>query len=153
MILNVVWCQFHQHFTCAFFVRKCFSLVTFWQKKALSYKKRAHKMLMKLTSAGISNLLLHRLDCWIQGRCRELKATSVFYHAKLSKRRHCLDMCARENKCMTVTFSGKENKCLFFTKVCEKIDVTGKYCFITMKYTGVSLSDRTRYRANTFVYT
>ena len=35
---------------------------------------------------------------------------------------------------MTVTFSGEENKCLFFTKVCEKIDVTGKYCFITMKY-------------------
>jgi len=106
-------------------------------KKALSYEKRAHKMLMKLTSAGISNLLLHRLDCWIQGRCRELKATSVFSQAKLSKTRHCLNMCAEldiENKCMTVTFSGKENKCLFFTKVCEKIDVTGKYCFITMKY-------------------
>ncbi len=24
--------QFHQHFTCAFFVQKCFSLVAFWQK-------------------------------------------------------------------------------------------------------------------------
>jgi hypothetical protein len=25
--------QFHQHFTRKFFVRKCFSLVTFWRKK------------------------------------------------------------------------------------------------------------------------
>ena len=26
-------CQFHQHYTHAFFLRKCFSLDTFWQKK------------------------------------------------------------------------------------------------------------------------
>jgi len=44
--------QFHQHFTLVFFVQK-----SFWQlfschilaKKALSYKKCVHKMLMKLT--------------------------------------------------------------------------------------------------------
>jgi hypothetical protein len=49
-------CQFHQHFTCAFFVQKClrsFSLVTvwlcnFWSKEIGA--KAAHKMLMKLTT-------------------------------------------------------------------------------------------------------
>ncbi len=32
-------CQFHQHFLCAFFALKCFSLVMFWQKKHFRMKK------------------------------------------------------------------------------------------------------------------
>jgi len=32
-------CQFHQHFTRKFFVRKCFSLVMFWRKKHFRTKK------------------------------------------------------------------------------------------------------------------
>ncbi len=44
-------CQFHQRFSRAFFVRKCFSLVTFWQQKALLYQKRGRKTLMKLALA------------------------------------------------------------------------------------------------------
>jgi len=56
------WCQFHQHFTGAFLVQKIIAqlfLVTFWLwqkdfgKKALSYKKRACKILMKLTPGEI----------------------------------------------------------------------------------------------------
>jgi len=35
------WCQFHQHFTRAFFVWKCFSIVTFWRKKHFR-TKNAH---------------------------------------------------------------------------------------------------------------
>jgi len=46
------WCRFHQHFTCTFLYEWLF-LATFWQKKALSYKKCAHKMLMKLTPGKI----------------------------------------------------------------------------------------------------
>ncbi len=41
-------CQFHQHFTWAFFIQKSFSLVMLRQK-ALSYEKCLRKMLMKLT--------------------------------------------------------------------------------------------------------
>jgi len=39
---NVTRRQFHQHFTRSFFVRKCFYLVTFWQKKIFR-TKNAHK--------------------------------------------------------------------------------------------------------------
>jgi len=31
--VNYIRCQFHQHFTCMFFVQKSFPLITFWQKK------------------------------------------------------------------------------------------------------------------------
>jgi len=51
-------CQFHQHFTCAFFIQK-----SFWQlfssyvsrkklPKRLSHKKGRHKMLMKIDTLG-----------------------------------------------------------------------------------------------------
>jgi len=58
-LLGPPGCQFHQRFTCAFFVRKSFfgsfflvsnpkpSFVIFGAK--ILYKKRARKMLMKLT--------------------------------------------------------------------------------------------------------
>jgi len=57
-VLGFIACrgQFHQDFTCVFFVQKRFqqlSLVVFWLwrkdfgKKALLYEKCAHKMLMK----------------------------------------------------------------------------------------------------------
>jgi hypothetical protein len=45
-------CQFHQHFMLAFVVQKCFFHQNVTREKlseALSYKKRARKMLMKLT--------------------------------------------------------------------------------------------------------
>jgi len=46
------WSQFHQHFTCAFFVRKCNNNVIREKlRKALLYEKRMRKMLMKLTPA------------------------------------------------------------------------------------------------------
>ncbi len=54
-VRSVVACrQFHQRFTRVFLYKilkkqKYFSLVTFLAKKALSYEKRARKMLMKLT--------------------------------------------------------------------------------------------------------
>jgi len=35
--------QFHQRFSRAFFVQKCFFLVTFWQQKALLYKNACKK--------------------------------------------------------------------------------------------------------------
>jgi len=44
--------QSHQHFTCAFFVQKCYAQLFssyILAKKALSYEKRAHKMFMKFT--------------------------------------------------------------------------------------------------------
>jgi len=56
---NAPWCQFHQHFAHTFFILKCFaqlfsSYILLWQKdfgkKALSYEKWEHKMLMKLTN-------------------------------------------------------------------------------------------------------
>jgi len=43
--------QFRQHFTRAFFIHKCFEQLFssyILTKKALSYEKHAHKMLMKL---------------------------------------------------------------------------------------------------------
>jgi len=50
--INIVWARFsYKNALCSF------SLVVFWLlqknfgKKALSYEKRAHKMLMKLTTA------------------------------------------------------------------------------------------------------
>jgi len=45
-------CQFHQHYTCALFVQKCFfcqNVTTEKLRKALSYKKHVRIMLMKLT--------------------------------------------------------------------------------------------------------
>ncbi len=58
-------CQFHQHFTREFFLRKYFEKLFsmyvlalekgFWQKE--HYEKRAHKMLMKLTTALSSRRL------------------------------------------------------------------------------------------------
>ncbi len=50
-------CQFHQRFTCAFFVRKCFfhqNLTREKLRKALWYEKCTHKMLMKLTPHFLS---------------------------------------------------------------------------------------------------
>jgi len=51
-MLRQLFCQFHQHFMRAFFVRKCFAQLFssyVLVKKALSYEKRTLKMLMKLT--------------------------------------------------------------------------------------------------------
>jgi hypothetical protein len=45
-------CQFHQHFSHTFFVQKCFFCQNVTReklRKALSYEKHTHKMLMKLT--------------------------------------------------------------------------------------------------------
>ncbi len=67
--------QFHQHFTCAFFIRKIiaqlfFSYILalakgFWREKALLYEKRARKMLMKLTP-GLTTIenraILHQIS-------------------------------------------------------------------------------------------
>ncbi len=54
-------CQFHQHFTCAFLVRKCFALLfssCFGKStKALSYKKCAYKKLMKWTTGRESKVV------------------------------------------------------------------------------------------------
>jgi len=47
--------QFHQHFTCPFFLRKCFFCLNVTRKKLpkrIVYKKRERKTLMKLT-AGV----------------------------------------------------------------------------------------------------
>jgi hypothetical protein len=51
----MTWCQFHQNFTRAFLVRKCFSLIQlgfvhFWQKNVGT--KTARRMLMKLNNGG-----------------------------------------------------------------------------------------------------
>jgi len=59
-LLSTTCRQFHQHFTRAFFVqnfaeRSAF-VRNFGAKNALSYEKRASKMLMKLTPSGSSNL-------------------------------------------------------------------------------------------------
>ncbi len=50
------WCQFHQHFTCGFFVQKFFAQLflhlNFWFELFLAqeyWHKCAHKMLVKLT--------------------------------------------------------------------------------------------------------
>jgi hypothetical protein len=43
-------CQFHQRFLRTFFVRTSFFLVSFGFGAQISYKKRARKMLMKLTA-------------------------------------------------------------------------------------------------------
>jgi len=53
-------CQFHQHFTCAFFVQKCFFANCSSRKaaKALSYGKRTPKMLIKLTPERRQNHFL-----------------------------------------------------------------------------------------------
>jgi len=60
MLQNVSSGQFHQHFTRAFFVQNFAEQRTFVQnfgaKNALSYKKRACKMLMKLTPGCRRNL-------------------------------------------------------------------------------------------------
>ncbi len=48
-------CQFHQHFTHAFFIRKCFfhqNVTREKLRKALLYEKRTRKMMMKLTEGG-----------------------------------------------------------------------------------------------------
>jgi hypothetical protein len=56
-----------------FFVRKCFSLVTFWQQKALLYEKCIRKMLMKLTEAR-SLLKIYRIyRCIYLGCCKQGK--------------------------------------------------------------------------------
>jgi hypothetical protein len=52
-------CQFHQHFTRAFFEPKFFQSQTLSREKllnGLSYEKCARKMLMKLTQAEESQL-------------------------------------------------------------------------------------------------
>jgi len=49
------WCQFHQHFMCAFFVRTFVQNQTLSREKllnSLSYEKCAHKMLMKWMPGG-----------------------------------------------------------------------------------------------------
>ncbi len=55
--LDSIWCQFHQHFICIFFIQKCFSkffsslqfgFLIFWQKNI--GKKATRKMLVKLTT-------------------------------------------------------------------------------------------------------
>jgi len=54
LLINLPWSQFHQHFTPAFFIRKSFEQLFSAQSSALkklSYEKRMHKMLMKLTPA------------------------------------------------------------------------------------------------------
>ncbi len=58
--VTVLWCQFHQHFTSAFFVRKSFrQLFSMYLHSALCflapnlYKKLERKMLMKLTPARL----------------------------------------------------------------------------------------------------
>jgi len=43
------WRQFHQHFTRAFFVQKIIQSQTLSREKHFRTKKRARKMLMKLT--------------------------------------------------------------------------------------------------------
>jgi len=50
--MSWVRCHIHQHFMQVFFIQKCFFLPKRNYRKlreALSYKKRMHKMLMKLT--------------------------------------------------------------------------------------------------------
>jgi len=53
------WGQFHQHFTCTFFVLKCFAQlfsVTFWLCNSMvkGYRKKStHKMWMKLTPTKV----------------------------------------------------------------------------------------------------
>jgi len=61
--LSINWCQFHQLFTRAFFIRKCFAQLFHMlfsscvlAKKAFSYKKRARKMLTKLTQ-GLTRII------------------------------------------------------------------------------------------------
>jgi len=78
-------CQFHQHFTHTFFVRKCFSLVTFWQQKALSYKKCVQKMLMKLT-AGVKfiNVLQAAFSCVDPKSTKN--AVESFLHIKAARK-------------------------------------------------------------------
>ncbi len=51
-------CQFHQHFTCAFF------LVTFWVWRRISFEKCARKRLMKST-AGVDfiNIMRTNFSC------------------------------------------------------------------------------------------
>jgi len=64
------WCQFHQRFTRAFFVRKSFRQLFSAYSLALnklSYKKISRKMLMKLTPGIAEQLgeLLGAVDDWI----------------------------------------------------------------------------------------
>ncbi len=49
-------CQFHLHFMHAFFCTKVFFSSYALAKKALLYKKRPHKMLMKLTPGLVVGL-------------------------------------------------------------------------------------------------
>jgi len=65
LLLRSHRCQFHHHFTCAFFIWKCFvqlfssfvlaSGKEFWKKKTILYEKRVRKMLIKLTTVLVIN--------------------------------------------------------------------------------------------------
>jgi len=58
--------QFHQCFTSAFFEQKCFFCQNVTREKlreALSYKKRAHKMLVKLTPPALFSSSTFFLSC------------------------------------------------------------------------------------------
>jgi len=69
-----------QNFIKEFFIRKCFSLVTFWQNFQLSYEKYKHNMLMKLTPAvNFINVL------WARFKYESLFGSFFYLHVTREK--------------------------------------------------------------------
>jgi len=77
-------CQFHQHFTCSFFVRTSFRQIFYsyiWLGTKISYKKRARLTLMKLTpGVNFINILRTAFLCADLKSAKKTFKLSVLLH-------------------------------------------------------------------------